>query len=329
MSKRKMVRFRDITALVGDFRDELVGRQFRMHLSGRRKPGAYEHCVAVGARYGDQELFGQQLRGQLPKDVLMVSEPQLATLFEVGEVEVEAPQPLEATLPFEQAIGLVRSCLDGPMGSAQWTGVLEAVERCRLEDQAQLVAYVQQQLERKELSGKWDVKADHPLVRYAPSKWFETLPDALMQVAPTAWVLELCQGAHQPKHALIKALHLDGLKLNWGLMKELMKSPYLRQLKALNVGANAVCQSVNFYKTLRTHELMRTVEVLTLYGLDERFEHAVSHLKDEEHSFEAITRLDFYAVSWAGTKGLGKKLGHYPCFRGAKVCELASKSPWG
>lgn len=330
MGEPLVVRFQDITALVGDFRDDQVGRQFRAHVSGRRgTSGKYEHCVVVGARYGLHELFGQILRRKLPRDVLTISEQQLAVLFEVGEVEVEAPRRLGAELPIEQAIGIVRSCLDGPMTSTQWTSVLEAVDRCRIEEQAQLVAYVQQQLERKEVGGRWLIEASHPLVRHAPPKWFEGLPDELMKVAPTAWVLELCLGEHQPKHALIEALHLDGLKLNWGLMKELLQSPHLRQLKVFNVGDNAVCQSVNFYKTLRAHELMRTVEVLTLYGLDERFAQAVEHLNEAEHRFEALKRLDFYYVSWAGTKGMGKKMKRYPCFKGVAIHELASKSPGG
>lgn len=330
LGKPVVVKFQDITALVGDFRDDQVGRQFRAHVSGRRgASGKYEHCVAVGERYGAHELFGQILREKLPRDVLTISEQQLATLFEVGKVELEVPRRLVADMPIEQAIGIVRSGLDGPMTSTQWTSVMEAVERCQLEEQAQLVAYVQQQLERKEVSGKWLIEASHPLMRHAPPKWFEGMTEELMQVAPTAWVLELCLGEHQPKHALIKALHLDGLKLTWGLMKELMQSPHLRQLKVLNVGGNAVCQSVNFYKTLRTHELMRTVEALTLYGLDEKFEQAVEQLNEPEHSFESLKRLDYYYVSWAGTKGMGKKMKRYPCFKGVELNELASKSPWG
>jgi hypothetical protein len=131
--------------------------------------------------------------------------------------------------------------------------------------------------------GAWAVTSQHPITHGAPPAWAKVCFADELRVAPPAWMFELAQGRYHPKHAIIRALILEGMNLNGKLGAAIFASPHMRAVRRVNLGAKALPPS--FYKALRTSEVMRSVEELWFYDAPHAYQAAWT---PAEHTFDAL-----------------------------------------
>ncbi len=247
----------------------------------------------------------------LARGVPVITEAQLLTLLEEGFVSWEEADPFESKQSFDESVAQLRAIFSAAPTSSAWTRCLSVIEGCDEERVEELVAYAQHFITRwdKAKMDKWRPPEAHPLMANAPKYWAKDLPKDELRVAPPRWVFELISGRHHVKHALARALSLDGMKLNGAHGAHVLASPHLRQLRFLNLGMSN-SYSLGFFRELRTSELMRTVRELWIGSGLAQLEGAWDA---PEHTFEALALCRPYDGSVNATL---KKL---PCLAGVKL----------
>ena len=264
-------------------------------------------CFVAGTK-AQSKITKARARG-----VPVITEAQLLSLLEDGFVSWEEEDPFETKQSFDTSVAELRAIFAAAPTSSAWTRCLTVIEGCDEARVEELVAYTQHFITRWDDARmeKWRPPADHPLMANAPKYWAKNLPKDELRVAPPLWVFELISGRHHAKHALARALNLEGMRLNGAHGAHILASPHLHQLRFVNLGTQN-SYSLGFFRELRTSELMRPVRELWIGS-------GMNHLReawaDPEHTFDALRLCRPYAI-WADVK-----LEQLPCLAGVKVKE--------
>jgi hypothetical protein len=186
---------------------------------------------------------------------------KLLLLLRFGAVEIkeEAPAPV---VPLHDAIGELRALADGAPDAARWAALVAQADKADPDRKEALIHYIDAQVARWEPSERLRWLSTMLAVRHGEG----TLCGDL-RVMPVAWVQEILRGEHDPKHALARALSLDGTKANATMAAALFDSPHLSALRALDLGSDLKLAK-GFYKRLVAHEGFPALDALVCYPRD-------------------------------------------------------------
>jgi hypothetical protein len=84
--------------------------------------------------------------------------------------------------------------------------------------------------------------------------------------APLAWVKGILGGVHAPKHALVRAVSLDGTKATAANAARLFESPHLQNLRVLDTGRDVKLARA-FFKKLAQAKNLGSIDTLVYYPL--------------------------------------------------------------
>ncbi len=271
-------------------------------------------CFVAGTQ-AQSKITRARARG-----VPIITEAQLATLLEDGVLEWEEAPAFEATTTFDESVAELRAIFNAAPTSSAWTRCLEIVEGCDPERLEDLITYAQSFItawDRAEM-GKWSPPDKHPLLTNAPKYWASGLPADELRVAPPLWLFDIAQGRAHPKHALARALNLEGVKLNGTLGENVLNNKHLRHLRWLNLGVQNPLPA-KFFRAMRTSELMRTVRELWLGG---GRDHIYAEWKDPEHTFTSLILVRTYDRWPSGN------MRALPCLKGVPVQLVSNADMW-
>lgn len=265
-------------------------------------PSATVMEIFVAGQGAGQRAADAKLRG-----AAIISEAQARLLLAHGTIALEAAREGgEATL--DASVAELRGIFGQAPSSEGWTRCLEIIEACDAQRVEDLVAYAAPFVaswDGKQM-GKWAAPSlRHPLMADASSRWLKGLVEGELRVAPASWALAMMRGDYHAKHGLVRAINLEGLKINGAMGLALLQSPHLTGVRALALGSQNRLP-LSFYKALRTSALMRTVRELWLCTLGHEWREG---LAGEDHSFEALERVHAH-------QGHTGELEALPCFQG-------------
>lgn len=200
-------------------------------------------CLVAGLRAGSKAARAAA------RGVPIITEAQLAALLKHGALtlkEEDAPRQR-----FDEAVAELRGIFGAAPTSEGWTRCVEILEACDPERLDDLVSYAEPFVDAWDTSvmPRWEAPKGHALLQNMPTGWSRGNPDREVRVAPPAWLYELLQGRYSAKHAVIRALNLEGLKLNGALGESLLASPHLRGLRFVGLGSKARLPA-SFYRAL-------------------------------------------------------------------------------
>ena len=265
--------------------------------------------VGAGAEY---KIAAARARG-----AYILDEAQASALLKDGFVEVELPQ-LSPELDLNETIAELRGLFDGPPTSQAWTRCLELVELCDPARQPQLVPYIQSFITRWDAHAArpWQPDPEHILLSHCAESWPKAilLDDELRQ-APPSWLFELCHGKQEAKHELVRALNFTGMGVNLAISKKIFANPYLTHVTSLNFADSPACHGLKFYQALRTAEIMRTVQTLTLYSLSSGFDQGIQNLCGDEHTFDSLRTLRIFTDGYHNPDYLLGTLSTFPALQ--------------
>jgi hypothetical protein len=269
----------------------------RIMWDGWLRPAILERMRAGGATdvYGLPQKPTLMVSGNLHSDKALKARGRGIPIIDVAQLEVlltdgvlELEGEAAPVVALDESVAELRAVFDGEPTPERWARCLEIFEACDEERVEDLLAYAQPLISRwdKVKMGAWAVTSQHPITAGAPPAWAKVRFADELRVAPPAWIFELAQGRYHPKHAIIRALILEGMNLNGKLGAAIFASPHMRAVRRVNLGAKELPPS--FYKALRTSEVMRTVEELWVYDVREVYQEAWT---PADHTFDALKRL--------------------------------------
>lgn len=276
-----------------------AGGRFRQ---GRSKHDIARLVEAAGGEFLDQIsaradcfIAGSHARGKLDRararGLIIIDEDQLQELVEHGELELDDSPTIARDFDFGRAISELRSALDGPPTSGVWTDILEIFERCEPDRLEHLVAYAEPFLNRWDALSlpAWEPPREHDLLEHETPEWRACLPTSELRVAPPGWLLEMAHASYSPKHSIVRALNLEGMRINSTIGQRILENPHLQKITWLNLGGRNKFTKT-FYAKLRKQELARSITELWLYTYDDMLHDGLS---GDEHCFDSLELIRF------------------------------------
>jgi hypothetical protein len=247
------------------------------------------------------------------RGVPILTEAQLKTLLKAGKLTLKEEEATKQT--FDESVAELRGIFGAAPTSPGWTRCLEIVEACDPERLDDLISYVEPFIDGWDAlpMPRWEPPKEHALMANAPIRWRRGNPDDELRVAPPAWLYELFQGRYSAKHAIVRALNMEGLMLNGGLGEAMIKSPHLRGIRFIGLGSKTTLPT-SFYVALGTSALCEElVELWLSTGHDSLME---AWADERGPSFGALRRVRSYNFYVAHRRRL-------PCFGGADLGGLS------
>lgn len=296
---------------------------------GRFRHGRTKHQIArlveaAGGEFLDQIsaradcfIAGSHARGKLDRararGLIIIDEDQLQELVELGEIEIDDSPTIDQDFDFGRAVSELRSALDGPPTSGAWTDILEIFERCDPARVEHLVAYAKPFLDRWDTLAlpPWDPPREHDLMEHETPEWRACLPTDELRVAPPGWLLEMARESYSPKHSIVRALNLEGMRINSTIGQRILDNPHLQQITWLNLGGRNKFTKT-FYSRLRQRELVRSITELWLYTYDDMLRDGFSA---PEHHFDSLQTIRFDRWTYPHVR----KATLPPCLQGATI----------
>jgi hypothetical protein len=179
-------------------------------------------------------------------------------MLRFGAVEIIEAAPAQGAV-LDEAIGELRSVLDGPADAARWAKIVALADGADAERAEETIAYIDG------YTSRW---APDPRERWwampLADRWHDIKFQQLcgdLRYAPAPWVQEILRGEHHPKHGLLRALSLGGTRANATMAGALLENPHLGALRALDLGRELKLAK-GFYKKLGENKHLRALDTL-------------------------------------------------------------------
>jgi hypothetical protein len=251
----------------------------------------------------------------------VIEEADLESFLAGDSVDVDEEIVVSGDASVRDLIGEARAALDGTHGSDAWSTLVDLVDACAPEQLPALVDFIEPQIARWEVSphAQWRPGDAHKSCVGAPREWFDGAPRGELRVAPFRWLVEMNTGNFSPKHRLVHAVHLTGMKMNGTQICKLLGNPELTNLRVLDVDDSTL--SKTFFKKLRALPSTAGLERLRLSRIDPK--HASG--ADGDHHLDAFTHLCIHVGYHTDESATAELLG-YPMFEG--VTRLTVENYW-
>ena len=179
-------------------------------------------------------------------------------MLRFGAVEIIEAAPAPG-VGLSDAIGELRSALDGPADATRWAKIVALADGADAERAEETVAYI------NGYTSRW---APDPRERWwampLADRWHDIKFQQLcgdLRYAPAPWLQEMLRGEHHPKHGLLRALSLGGTRANATMAAAILDNPHLSELRALDLGRDLKLAK-GLYKKLAENKRLRALETL-------------------------------------------------------------------
>ncbi len=251
----------------------------------------------------------------------VIEEADLESFLAGEPVDVDEEFVVSGHASVRDLIGDARAALDGEHDSDTWSTLVDLLDSCSLEQLPALVDFIEPQIARWTVAqhAKWRPGDAHKSCLDAPREWFEGTPRGELRAAPFRWLVEMNTGNFSPKHRLVHAIHLAGMKMNGTQICTILSNPELTNLRLLDVEDCTL--SKTFFKKLRTLPSTTTLENLRLSRIDQKHVSGA----DGDHHLSALTHLSIHIGHHTDADATAELLG-YPMFEG--ITRLTAEHLW-
>jgi hypothetical protein len=224
-------------------------------------------------------------------NIPVIEEANLGSFLAGEVVEVDEEIVVSGEASVRGLIGEARAALDGRPGSGTWSRIIELVDSCAPDQLDAFVDFLEPQLASWAPSPtqRWTPRRGSVAVEGAPEEWIKAIPSGELRVAPYHWLVEMLARRDAPKHRLVRAVHLSGLKVTGSDAAALLSCEDLTNLRWLDLGESKL--SSTFWKKLRTLPSTEGLERLRFTALDGK---SVAGMRGPHH-LSALRELSFLA----------------------------------